>query len=146
MLCAVYYCTTMKSHEHCGYVCFITLATVAEIASVSLNLKEHKTPREKAEVTARDLGLAVFPQELKVLRFSATDPFRCLDDVRSFFNRSSFYSIGQMVQYQSTIYPHLSLICSLFYHIPSIYYVLCFRYLHFHTFMPFISYFPVFLL
>lgn len=49
-------------------MCFIALAVVAEIASVSLNLKEHKTPREKAEVMVCDLGS--FSQELKLCVFS----------------------------------------------------------------------------
>lgn len=60
MFCVMYHYTTLKRLERCGYVCFIALAVAAEIASVSLNLKEHKTPREKAEVTACDLGSAVF--------------------------------------------------------------------------------------
>lgn len=75
---------TLKILEHCEYVCFIALAVVAEIASVSLNLKVHKTSREKAKGTACYLGLAVFHKSWSFM-FSASNYFTCFNDECSCF-------------------------------------------------------------
>lgn len=147
----MYHFTTLKSLEHCGCVCFITLAVVAETASVSLNLKEHKTPREKAEVTALRPRLGSFSQKWK---FCGVFFCKCFDDGCSCFQPSTFYTILQTIPTYKAILNTTFLFLLIHFsddHISSIHSHILFRFyvsdsFAFATFMPFITHFPVFLL
>lgn len=72
MFGVMYHYTTLKSLEHCGYVCFIALGVGAEIASAALNLKEHKTQGGKSEHGD------VFRKSRSFVCIAA-NVFRCLD-------------------------------------------------------------------